>query len=45
MSLQIDFPDHVIFVYIAELVLNYFLGYVISSAVTEHTIRASDYTT
>ena len=31
--------------YIAELVVNYFLGYVISCVVTEHTMWASDYIT
>ena len=42
---RINFPDYVIIFYIAELVSNYFLGYVISCVVAEHTICASGYIT
>ena len=42
---RINFPGHVITFYIAELVSNCFLGYVISCVVTKHTMWASDYIT
>ena len=42
---RINFPDYVIIFYITELVSNYFLGYVISCVVAEHTMWASDYIT
>ena len=42
---RINFLDYVIILYITELVSNYFLGYVISCVVTEHTMWASDYIT
>ena len=42
---RINFPNYVIILYIAELVSNYFLGYVISRVVTKHTMWASDYIT
>ena len=35
---RITLPDHVVILYIAELVLNYFLRYVISCAVAKHTM-------
>ena len=41
----INFPDYVIIFHITDLVLNYFLGYVISCVVTEHSMWASDYIT
>ena len=42
---RINFPDYVIFVYITELVSNYFLGYVISCVVLEYTMWTLDYIT
>ena len=38
----IHFPDSVIIFHRAELVSNYFLGYVISCVVTKHTMWTSD---
>ena len=39
------FPDHVIVLYITELVSNYFLGSVISCVVAKHTMWTSAYIT
>ena len=40
---RINFPDYVRLFYFTELVSNYFLGYVISYVVAEHTIWTWDY--
>ena len=42
---RINFPDYVIFVYITELVSDYFLGYVVSCVVLKYTMWTLDYTT
>ena len=42
-AVSYNFPDYVIIFYIAELVSNYFLGYVNSCVVSEHAIWGSDY--
>ena len=42
---QMNFPDYVLTLYIAELVSNYFLGYVISCVVAKQTMWTSDYIT
>ena len=42
---RINLPDYVIIFYITELVLNYFLGYVISCVVAKHIVWTSDYIT
>ena len=42
---RINIPDYVLGVYITELVLNSFSGYVTSCVVAKHTMRISDYIT
>ena len=42
---RINFPDYVIIFYITELVLNYFLNYVISCVVSKYTMWTLDYIT
>ena len=45
LCFRINLPDHVINVYIAELVSTYFPSYVLSCVVAKHTMWTSDYIT